>query len=73
MPVFRFVFHEDVVREDVEGIELADYERAVAEAKQAAKGTLVDGVLDGLDPPLGSFAYIMRRASWWEPYFLRIY
>ncbi len=50
MPIFRFVFHEDVVLDDVEGIELPDYERALAEAKQAAKETLVDGVLDGLDP-----------------------
>jgi hypothetical protein len=50
MPIFRFVFHDDVVLEDVEGIELANYERALAEAKQAAKETLVDGLLDGLDP-----------------------
>ncbi len=50
MPIFSFVFHEDVVLEDVKAIELADYERALAEAKQAAKETLVDGVLDGLDP-----------------------
>ena len=50
MPLFRFVFHEDVVLEDVKGIELPDYEHALAEAKQAAEETIVDGVLEGLDP-----------------------
>lgn len=50
MPLFRFMFHEDAVSENVEGIELPDYECALAEAKQAAKETLVDGVLEGRDP-----------------------
>ncbi|RCW80102.1 DUF6894 family protein [Phyllobacterium bourgognense] len=50
MPLFRFVFQEDVVLEDVKGIELPDYQHALAQAKQAAQETVVHGGPKGRDP-----------------------
>jgi hypothetical protein len=50
MPKFRFVFHEDTKREEVGGIELRDHEEALAEARRAAHETIIDEVLEGVNP-----------------------
>lgn len=46
MPLFRFVFEEGTVLEDVEPMEFPDHETAIESAKQAGKKTLADAVLE---------------------------
>ncbi|WP_133123875.1 DUF6894 family protein [Phyllobacterium zundukense] len=48
MPLFRFVFEEGAVLEDVTPIEFPDHKAAIVAAKKAARKTLMD--VEGCDP-----------------------
>ncbi|MEK1887690.1 MAG: hypothetical protein AAAB35_08990 [Phyllobacterium sp.] len=50
MPLFRFVFEEGAVIEDMPSIEFPDYDAAIDAAKKAARETMIDAVLEGHDP-----------------------
>ena len=50
MPLFRFVFQEGELLEEVTPIEFPDHDAAIDAAIKAAEETLVHAVIDGCDP-----------------------
>lgn len=50
MALFRFVFEEDALLDDITPVEFPDYEAAIDAAKKAARETLIDAVIEGSDP-----------------------
>ncbi|UXN66408.1 hypothetical protein N8E89_25090 (plasmid) [Phyllobacterium sp. A18/5-2] len=47
MALFRFVFEEDALLDDITPVEFPDYEAAIDAAKKAARETLIDAVIEG--------------------------
>ncbi|PSH65030.1 hypothetical protein CU103_08285 [Phyllobacterium sophorae] len=72
MPIFCFVFMTMLFLKTWKEFNLR-IANAPGRSQASSQGILVDGILDGLDPPLGWFAYIISRASWSEPYCLPIF
>ena len=50
MALFRFVFEEDAILDDITPVEFPDYEAAIDAATKAARETLIDAVIEGFDP-----------------------
>ena len=50
MPLFRFVFEEDAVIDDMQPLAFPDYDAAIDAAKAAARETLIEAVLAKSDP-----------------------
>ena len=50
MALFRFIFEEDAILDDITPVEFADYDAAIDAAKKAARETLIDAVIEGFDP-----------------------
>lgn len=50
MPLFRFIFEEDAILDDIAPVEFPNHESAIDAAKKAARETLIDAVIEGCDP-----------------------